>query len=579
MRLPDVTDAQGKILTGLRPLISSSQLTRLQEWLNGERPGEESARLPAWGEIVNALLCMTTEALTPDTSSVDVEDAASGDQAPPCLFLTHSITHRVKTSGGKVASTGGKFVTDQASPLLKNLRRFFTTVLESEGSDSTVPILGWVHVDGKDGLGFALATPSKALDLYQTQLSDDSGSSRVTASQFGGLTKKIAALFSDFPLPAWSKFPLIVALLVSLAYLGYSTGVGNDDLLSEIQRRGSLACGVDGSLEHFSDEDIQRWWGIDVELCKALAAAVGVDSNFERVNDSDFATRIATIESGEIDILFRNTSSTIDRNLTEGISFGPTYFYEWEYYLDIRPEPANGPIVSEDLAGHRICVKPGTSNEQSLVDIAEEVDITIINKDASGKPLSTNVQMMAIPQMSERLCDFIFGNYYVLSQIRADLATSLRSSVTLRKSDFQVLEPLAPVLPVDSKWEQVVSHVIYGLFFADVKGITSYNVDEKLINGTVSEREFLGGYGIDSLGLDNEWVLRVIQTVGNYSEIYYRSMICDGYCPQPPEEDWHREMQQRELQERENENLVTRWPNKVFRPEDERPGLLLYPRF
>jgi general L-amino acid transport system substrate-binding protein len=285
--------------------------------------------------------------------------------------------------------------------------------------------------------------------------------------------------------------------------------------LGLVQSRGQLICGVNGGLPGFSNLEADgSWSGFDVDYCRAVAAAVLGDPNAVEYRALSAEERSVALQTGEIDVLIRNTTWTVSRDTQWGL-FAPTTFYDGQ---GMMVTAAVGAESLEDLAGATICVQSGTTTELNLTD-----------------------QMRALGvQFTPQVFGDIDATYEAYTQGRCDAVTSDRSQLVARRTEFpnpddHVLldvvmskEPLGPVVPLgDDQWFNVVKWVVFATFEAEELGITSETVaQERDTNENPVVRRLLGVEGdlANNLGLDGDWVVTMIESVGNYGEIYDRNL-------------------------------------------------------
>ena len=285
-----------------------------------------------------------------------------------------------------------------------------------------------------------------------------------------------------------------------------------DGRLAAVQARGTLICGVNGSLPGFSflDESGENT-GFDADFCRALAAAVLGDPEAVEFRALSTDQRGPALQTGEVDVLIRNTTWTVSRDTTWGL-FAPTTFYDGQA---IMVHSDVGATSLEDLDGATICVQSGTTTELNLTDQfrAAGIDFT--------------------PQV---FAD-IDPTYAAYEENRCDAVTSDRSQLVARRTAFanpdehDILdavmskEPLGPVAPLgDDAWFNVVKWVVFATIEAEEQGITSDNVEEMVGSDNPVVARLLGGDGDLGLGLEADWVVTMIGAVGNYGEIYDRNL-------------------------------------------------------
>ncbi len=286
------------------------------------------------------------------------------------------------------------------------------------------------------------------------------------------------------------------------------------DLLQRILNRGNLICGVNGGLPGFSNlEPDGTFSGFDADFCRAVAAAVFGDPEQVEFRPLSTQERFTALQTGEVDVLFRNTTWTLSRD-TSAMDFGPTTFYDGQGIM-VRADL--GATTLQDLEGADICVQSGTTTELNLTD----------NFRAQG--ISFN------PVVFEE----IDPTYNAYSEGRCDAVTSDISQLISRRTTFEdpaaheildvVLskEPLAPAIAQgDSQWRDVVSWVVYVTIQAEEFGINSRNIEDFFGTENPDIRRFLGLDGElgAGLGLSNDFTVTIIQSVGNYAEIFDRNL-------------------------------------------------------
>lgn len=282
--------------------------------------------------------------------------------------------------------------------------------------------------------------------------------------------------------------------------------------LALVQDRGTLICGVNGSLPGFSflDQNGDNT-GFDADFCRAVAAAVLGDPEAVEFRALSADQRGPALQTGEVDVLIRNTTWTVSRDTSWGL-FGPTTFYDGQA---IMVHSNVGATTLEDLAGATICVQSGTTTELNLTDQFRAAGIEF-------KP-----QVFAD----------IDPTYAAYEDGRCDAVTSDRSQLVARRTAFAdpgahdildaVLskEPLGPVAPLgDDAWFNVVKWVTFATMEAEEKGITAANVADMVGSDDPVIARLLGSDGDLGLGLDADWVVTMIGAVGNYGEIYDRNL-------------------------------------------------------
>jgi general L-amino acid transport system substrate-binding protein len=282
--------------------------------------------------------------------------------------------------------------------------------------------------------------------------------------------------------------------------------------LQIVKDRGKLLCGVNGQLPGFSYlESDGSYAGFDVDFCKAVAAAVLGDATAVEFRSTTTNERFTLVATGEIDILFRNSTWTLTRDSAEvGMEFLPTNFYDGQGMM-VRAE--SGITSLEDMEGATVCVQSGTTTELNLTDNfrARGIEFSAVVFEDNDKTVGA---------YDEGRCDGFTSDKSQLVASRTKLqdpAAHVILDVTMSK------EPLAgAVYQGDPAWADTVRWVVYGLITAEESGVTSANVDEMLTSEDPNVRRLLGVEGElgAKLGLPNDFVVAAVRAVGNYGEIY-----------------------------------------------------------
>ena len=332
---------------------------------------------------------------------------------------------------------------------------------------------------------------------------------------------------------ARTRFGLFaVAIMAVLAMVAVACGDDNDDgdsgdaggdTLQTVIDRDELLCGVKDTQAGFglATPDGQ-FSGFDVEFCKAIAAAVLDDAGKVRFVPASASNRFVLLSSGQIDVLIRTTTVTAERDAGRAVDFAQTTFYTGQGFAVQADSPYNS---TADMEGATICVQSGTTTEQNLDDHFTELGF----------------DYTPIPGEDQETQDaFVAGRCEVWTADQSNLAS--RISQFDNASDFRVLgqiiskEPLAPgVRDNDSEWKDVVNWVVYGLINAEELGVTQANVAAmandppntavaRLLGVPFQEGEIANlGFGVDP-----QFVQRALMAVGNYGDIYERTVTPVG---------------------------------------------------
>jgi len=286
-------------------------------------------------------------------------------------------------------------------------------------------------------------------------------------------------------------------------------------VLDAILERGVLHCGVNTGLAGFSIPDSEgNWTGLDVDYCHAIAAAVLGDPEAVEFTPLSAQQRFTALQSGEIDVLSRNTTWTLTRDTSLGTNFAGVTFYDGQGFM----VPADlGVTSAAQLDGATVCVQPGTTTELNLADYFRANDMEF--------------QPVVIEQLSEVNAAYFAGRCDVYTTDRSGLA-SIRSeaadpSAHVILPETVSKEPLGPVVPHgDDQFLDIVKWVVFATVEAEEYGVSSDNLDEMMESDNPVVQRLLGtspGMG-EALGLDDEWAVRVIRAVGNYGEIFERNV-------------------------------------------------------
>jgi len=310
-----------------------------------------------------------------------------------------------------------------------------------------------------------------------------------------------------------NKFKVMALLLVLSLFA--ASGVALAATLDEVKARGVLTAGVNGQVFGFGMPDEKGVWkGLDVDTAKAIAAAVLGDANKVKYVAVTAVQRLPALQSKEIDVLCRNTTVTLTRETTNGLNFAHVNYYDGQGFMVNKKL---GVKSAKELGGATVCVLPGTTTEMNAADYFRKNGL-------AWKPV-------VIEQNVELNKAFFGGRCDSLTSDVSQLAA--HRSVAPNPDDYIILpeiiskEPLAPVVRHgDDQWYDIVNWVTMALIEAEELGITSQNVDEMLKSTDPNVQRFLGvspGMG-KALGLDEKWAYNIVKQVGNYGEVFERSV-------------------------------------------------------
>ncbi|QPN65427.1 amino acid ABC transporter substrate-binding protein [Synechococcus sp. CBW1006] len=341
------------------------------------------------------------------------------------------------------------------------------------------------------------------------------------------VAKAVRPLFGKAPGLVSRRLGLAVtALLAGLPLLTACAPEGATGLespkMSQIKARGRLICGVEGKLPGFSFvESSGAYSGLDVDVCKAVAASLLGDPSKVEYRDLNSTERFAALASGEVDLLSRNTTMTLSRDSAggNGLSFGPTTFYDGQ---GVMAPTGSGINSLKDLAGKPICVESGTTTELNLADRMRELKVpyTPLKFQTSDQTYAAYLGKRCVAVTSDR------------SQLAGKRTSFPDPSAHTLLPEVLSKEPLTPATTNgDPVWADAVRWTVYGLMQAEELGITQANVDAKLAEAKASAnladlRRFLGVEGDfgRQLGLPADFVVKSIKASGNYGEIFDRNV-------------------------------------------------------
>ncbi len=311
--------------------------------------------------------------------------------------------------------------------------------------------------------------------------------------------------------------PILKGILAGAAALIATAGIASAQTktLDTVKSRGSLSCGVNVGLAGFSQPDDKgNWTGLDVDYCKAIAAAVLGDATKVKYVPTTAKERFTALQSGEIDVLIRNTTWTTARDSSLGLIFAGVNYYDGQGFM---VKKALGVKTAKELNGATVCVQTGTTTELNLADYFKANKMTY-------KPV-------VFEKLDETVQAYLAGRCDVYTTDQSGLY-SIR--VQQPKPDDHVVlpeiiskEPLGPsVRQGDDQWLTVVKWVHYALLNAEEAGITQANVGEMLNSTNPEVKRILGKDGElgKGIGLGNDFVVNVVKAVGNYGELFERNV-------------------------------------------------------
>ncbi len=314
------------------------------------------------------------------------------------------------------------------------------------------------------------------------------------------------------------KRRLLVALGCALLGAGSAHAQGT---LDAVQKKGFVQCGVNTGLAGFAQPDSKGVWkGLDVDTCRAVAAAVFGDANKVRYTPLTAQQRFTALQSGEVDVLSRNTTWTITRDTSLGLNFVGVSFYDGQGFM--VPKKLNVKSAKQ-LNGATICVQPGTTTELNLSDYFRANRMTF-------KPV-------VIEKLEEVLNAYFSGRCDVFTTDVSGLV-STRGSRAPNAADHIILpeviskEPLGPaVRHGDDRWFDIVKWSLFAMIEAEEMGLSSKTIDQALASKDPAVQRFIGATGDigKMLGLDSRWAYNIVKHVGNYGESFEANLKPLGF--------------------------------------------------
>ena len=291
--------------------------------------------------------------------------------------------------------------------------------------------------------------------------------------------------------------------------------------LDAVRAKGYLQCGVSTGIAGFSAPDSKgAWHGIDIDMCRAVAAAVFGDAAKVRYSALTTQQRFTALQSGEVDLLARNSTWTISRDTSLGLNFVGVNYYDGQGFM--VPKKLNVKSAKQ-LNGATICVQPGTTTELNLADYFRANKMTF-------KPV-------VIEKLEEVLNAYFNGRCDAFTTDQSGLV-ALRASRAPKPDDHVILpeliskEPLGPaVRHGDDRWFDIVKWSLFAMIEAEELGLSSRNIDEQAKTANPAIQRFVGASGDigKMMGLDNRWAYNIVKQVGNYGESFETNLKPLGF--------------------------------------------------
>lgn len=309
----------------------------------------------------------------------------------------------------------------------------------------------------------------------------------------------------------------VAGFLASLVSFGQFAGLAaaQSSTLDTVKARGQLQCGVNTGLAGFSaPDDTGTWKGLDVDLCRAVSAAIFKDADKIKFVPLTAKERFTALQSGEIDLLSRNTTWTMSRDTAAGLSFAGINYYDGQGFMVKKTLDV---VSAKELSGASICVQTGTTTELNLADYFRSNKIDY-------DPVVFEKLPEVLAAYNAGRCDAFTTDVSQLYSIRLTLGNPDEHIVL---PEIISKEPLGPVVRQgDAQWGNIVRWTLFAMINAEELGVTQANVDQMKASKNPSIRRLLGAEGEfgKAIGLDADWAYQIIKLVGNYGESFDRNV-------------------------------------------------------
>jgi general L-amino acid transport system substrate-binding protein len=307
----------------------------------------------------------------------------------------------------------------------------------------------------------------------------------------------------------------LVTIAIGLAASVAATAASAQATLNAVKQRGTLQCGSNPGLAGFGVPDAQgNWTGLDVDYCRAVSAAIFNDPNKVRFIPLSAKDRFTALQSGEIDLLVRNSTATMSRDTSLGLDFPAINYYDGQGFM-VRKKL--GVAAAKELSGASVCTQQGTTTELNLADFFRSNNL--------------KYEVVAFASADETFKAYDAGRCDAFTTDASGLyAERLKAT---NPDDHIVLpeiiskEPLGPVVRHgDNQWSDIVRWTHFAMLNAEELGVTQANVDQMLKSDNPEIKRLLGAEGKfgEAIGLPNDWAYRIIKHVGNYGEAFERNV-------------------------------------------------------
>ena len=304
-------------------------------------------------------------------------------------------------------------------------------------------------------------------------------------------------------------------LLLSFAVVGATSQPALSQTLKTIKERGMLVCGVSQGIIGFSSpSDKGEWEGFDVDFCRALSAAIFNDASKVKFVPLSANDRFRALQSGDIDVLSRNSSWTMSRESELGLAFTAVTYYDGQGFMVRRARNVNSAL---ELDGSKVCVQTGTTTALNLADY-------FLANGMKYEAISENSADDMVKDYDSNRCDVLTSD---ASQLYAERLKLGKPSDHVILPDIISKEPLGPVVRQgDQQWFNLVKWTHFAMIDAEEFGVSSKTIDEAMKSKKPDIQRLVGlegNYG-EQIGLTKDWAARIVKLVGNYGEVFERNV-------------------------------------------------------
>jgi len=307
----------------------------------------------------------------------------------------------------------------------------------------------------------------------------------------------------------------LAGICSALLLLCFAGSALSDTTLQSVKKKGFVQCGVNTGLPGFSNADEKgNWTGLDVDVCRAVAAAVLGDADKVKFTPLTGKERFTALQSGEVDILSRNTTWTLTRDSSLGINFAGVSYYDGQGFMVSKGLGVKG---ARELDGAAVCILAGTTTELNLADYFRTHKMNY-------QPVVFDTGDQTVKGFEAGRCDVLTSDQSQLYGLRIKLAKPGNAVVL---PDVISKEPLGPVVRQgDDVWFNIVKWSLFAMLNAEELGVNSGNVDKMKSSSNPAIQRLLGLEGIKGKGLKltDDWAYQIVKQVGNYSEVFERNV-------------------------------------------------------